>query len=535
MSSDGKASGRGWGHKGKGQRRDNDWSRRGEDCNGGDKKVSCNYSPPPVSGIDDEPTVSCNNWQSSNTWQHSPASGGKWRGWNENPVSGSNWQSSNTWQHNPTSGSDWQSSDRWQRSQPAVAAAVDTNTASVQPADTDLNEEFKKYVASLVQEAVASGQQNDTRGTAAAAQKARHTGGAPKAAPRWATSEAMKQGVEAICWGAVANEIAAAHASEYPLPDGAADPLFNSCSAAFFKAYEVKVHYSKHNGALKYLREEAEDGKLCETGGRHAFGFDTPHNIPRLVTRRSGGEDFLIDTKDVDGFTAWPWESLIANLDDHSIDLVVNGTSTPDESAVATDESAVATQSHGGDASDMGASGESFHMIASVNAESTASWDVIHGGNQQPVPPTCTDIVPYSPRTRTIVGCEFVMDTHRHDQQRLSAAKKSRSRKSPPWPADKPLYKWSFMIKRDDGTVCLLEPHRTDTTVDMYEGLSAKNLDVPRNGLGGSNFKGDYRNRISRDITHKLRFDTKKSPPEARRDDKKLSNAEFDDMAALPR
>ena len=91
------------------------------------------------------------------------------------------------------------------------------------------------------------------------------------------------------------------------------------------------------------------------------------------------------------------------------------------------------------------------------------------------------------------------------------------------------------MIKRDDGSVCLLEPHRTDTKVDMYEGLSAKNLDVPRNGLGGWDFKGDYRNRISRDITHTLRFDAKKSPPEARRDDKQLPDAEFDDMAALPR
>ena len=97
------------------------------------------------------------------------------------------------------------------------------------------------------------------------------------------------------------------------------------------------------------------------------------------------------------------------------------------------------------------------------------------------------------------------------------------------------MYKWGFMIKRDDGTMCLLEPHAKDTKVDMYEGLSAKNLDVPRNGLGGWDFKGDYRNRISRDITHKLRFDAKKSPPEARRDNKKLSDAEFDDMAALPR
>ena len=168
-----------------------------------------------------------------------------------------------------------------------------------------MHEDFKKELASIVQDAVASAQQKDTRGTAAAKQKARHTGGAPKAAQRWANSEAMKKGVQAICGGAVANEIAAAHASEYPLPDGAAVPLFGACSADFFKGYEVKVHYSKHNEALKYFREEAEDGRLGApgAGGRHAFGFDTPHNIPRLVTRRSGGEDFLFDTKDVDGFT----------------------------------------------------------------------------------------------------------------------------------------------------------------------------------------------------------------------------------------
>ena len=47
------------------------------------------------------------------------------------------------------------------------------------------------------------------------------------------------------------------------------------------------------------------------------------------------------------------------------------------------------------------------------------------------------------------------------------------------------MYKWGFMIKRDDGTVCLLEPHNKDTKVDMYEGVPAMDLDVSRNGLGG--------------------------------------------------
>ena len=96
------------------------------------------------------------------------------------------------------------------------------------------------------------------------------------------------------------------------------------------------------------------------------------------------------------------------------------------------------------------------------------------------------------------------------------------------------MYKWSFMIKRDDGTVCLLEPHAGDTKVDVYEGLPAMDLDVPRNGLGGWEFKGDYRRRISHNVTRKLRFDLKKSPSEARRDDVILSDEAFDDMSGLP-
>lgn len=353
----------------------------------------------------------------------------------------------------------------------------------------------------------------------------------------------MKQGIEAICCGAVATEIAAAHANEYPLPDVSCSdvsaasrgdaPHTNGRDAAFFKAYQVNVHCSKHNVALKYFREEAENGNFDETGGRLAFGFDTPHYIPRLMRRRSGGEDFLIDTqagmashRECDGLTAWTWEGMIANLDDASIDFVVNGTSTPDDSAVA-------TQSHGGGAWGMAASGTSVDMIASASAESTASWAVTQGDNQQPVHPTCTAVVPYSPRTRTIVGCDFVMDTNRHDHKRHAAARKAGSRRQKPWPKEKPLYKWGFLIKRDDGTVCLLEPHAKDTKVDMYEGVPAMDLDVPRSGLGGADFKGDYRRRISHNITRKLRFAKTKSPSEARCDDEILSDDAFDKLEDL--
>ena len=95
------------------------------------------------------------------------------------------------------------------------------------------------------------------------------------------------------------------------------------------------------------------------------------------------------------------------------------------------------------------------------------------------------------------------------------------------------MYKWSFMIKRDDGTVCLLEPHSTDTKVDMYEGLPAMDLCVPRNGLGGWDFKGDYRRRISHNVTRKLRFDTKKSPSEAGRDEIIVSDEAFAGMSGM--
>ena len=92
------------------------------------------------------------------------------------------------------------------------------------------------------------------------------------------------------------------------------------------------------------------------------------------------------------------------------------------------------------------------------------------------------------------------------------------------------MYKWGFMIKRDDGTVCLLEPHAKDTKVDMYDGVPAMDLDVPRNGLGGADFKGDYRRRISHHVTRQLRFDTTKSPAGAHCDDKIVFDDAFDIM-----
>ena len=338
----------------------------------------------------------------------------------------------------------------------------------------------------------------DTRGTAARAQTARDTGGAPEAAHRWWRAHA-EHDVSSICRGAIANEIAAAHANEYPIPDAV------SRDAAFFKAYPVNVHYSQHNDALKTFREEAECGELEATSGRRACDFGQAHDIRRLVRKQSGGEDFLFDHRD-EGRTAWIWESMLAHLDDASIDFVVNGISTPGKSAVA-------ISPHASDED-------------KTDAEPAAPRDV-HGNSNK------LAIVPCPPRARAIVGCEFVMDTNRVDHKRHAAAKKASLRMCQPWPEEKRLYKWAFMIKRDDGTVCLLEPTSKGTKVDMYEGVSAVDLPVPRNGLGGSDFKGDYRRRISHNVTRTLKFDVQKSPSEARRADVTVSDEQFAAMARV--
>ena len=421
MSSYYKASGNDWSRKGEDWINRNDWWTRQAAAHGPSmtqdyyKKVSWdNGSPPPVSCSDwrNENPVSCSEWQSSDTrvqtpasgndsrgwnenpvscsdWQPSdtrlqtPSSGSDSRGWNDNPVSRSNWQSSSTWEHNPARGSDWQPSSRWD----ACRACLD------QPADTHMNERFKMKLASKVQAATrARGQQNDTRGTAAAARTARGTGGAPRAAERWGMSALRadwKDLTERVA-EAVTTEVAAAHERE--MADAHAQavgcPHADGRDAAFFKAHQVNVHYSKHNGALKYLREKAEAGHFDATRGRIAFGLDTPHIIPRLLRRRSGGEDFLFkplgERDGEDGGTAWCWEDMVANLDDESINFLC----PPDESAVA-------TQAHGDKESDT------------------------------PTDDGDTPVVPYLPRTRTIVGCDFVMDTNRHDHKRHSAAKKA--------------------------------------------------------------------------------------------------------------
>ena len=71
---------------------------------------------------------------------------------------------------------------------------------------------------------------------------------------------------------------------------------------------------------------------------------------------------------------------------------------------------------------------------------------------------------------------------------------------------------WDFLLKRSDGSVCMLHPTWKTTRVEYFEGVPADNLEVPRNGLGGTNGPGYFRQRISDNITAILHFDASKTP-----------------------
>ena len=75
------------------------------------------------------------------------------------------------------------------------------------------------------------------------------------------------------------------------------------------------------------------------------------------------------------------------------------------------------------------------------------------------------------------------------------------------------MFVWDFMIQRSDGTVCCLHPNYSNNKIAMYEGTPVEDYEVPRNGLGGSNGRGYYQKKISKDVTVELRFDKKKTPP----------------------
>ena len=74
------------------------------------------------------------------------------------------------------------------------------------------------------------------------------------------------------------------------------------------------------------------------------------------------------------------------------------------------------------------------------------------------------------------------------------------------------MFTWSFLVIRSDGTICMLRPNLANNKAELYERIAVGNLDAFRNRLGGSDGKGYFHKRISKQITQKLRFDKSGTP-----------------------
>ena len=107
----------------------------------------------------------------------------------------------------------------------------------------------------------------------------------------------------------------------------------------------------------------------------------------------------------------------------------------------------------------------------------------------------------------SLVGCELAVRNN-IDHKRHSAARNA----GQSWAGTAPMLIWDFLLKRSDGSVCMLHPNWSKPKVEYFEGVPPDNLEVPRNGLGGTNGRGYFRRRISADVTATLKFDKSKTP-----------------------
>ena len=92
-------------------------------------------------------------------------------------------------------------------------------------------------------------------------------------------------------------------------------PLFTD---AFFKGYHTTSSdggYKRHNGALKYFRESAEQL------GNDYVQLDTESEV-RAIKHAAKGMAFEIDW---DNTEKWSWLEMVAQLTNESIDIVVKG------------------------------------------------------------------------------------------------------------------------------------------------------------------------------------------------------------------
>ena len=84
-------------------------------------------------------------------------------------------------------------------------------------------------------------------------------------------------------------------------------------------------------------------------------------------------------------------------------------------------------------------------------------------------------------RSRGLVGCEFRRRTGSYDHSRQVQL---------PTPHPTQLRCWDFVLKRSDGTAVRLHPEWSTNKIPTYEVEGQEETQIPRNGLGMSDGKG---------------------------------------------
>ena len=113
-------------------------------------------------------------------------------------------------------------------------------------------------------------------------------------------------------------------------PRGSTDPLWPTVvvhgvyDLNYFRRYtRFRDSYKQHNAALKYFRGQLEDTSDPQNSNEIPLMHDTNHIIPKII--HLTGERSQEWEWDETTLVAWNWKELVAQLDDESMELVVNG------------------------------------------------------------------------------------------------------------------------------------------------------------------------------------------------------------------
>ena len=84
----------------------------------------------------------------------------------------------------------------------------------------------------------------------------------------------------------------------------------------YFRKLPLTANYKAHNVALKWFRE------VCEREGASEKRFSNTVQEQVAHIAHAKGTEFAFDEN---VFTTWKWQEMVAQLDDHSMRVVVNG------------------------------------------------------------------------------------------------------------------------------------------------------------------------------------------------------------------